>query len=93
MSITATLGTLGTIGAMAATVEDLERRLAAGEWLRPGDVARLLRASKSTVVRMLDADPPQIRYRLKPGTGRHRECHPGDVRRHLEERRRVHGDQ
>lgn len=93
MSITATLGTVGTISVMAGTVEDLERRLAAGEWLRPGDVARLLGVARTSVVRMLNADPPQIRYRLKPGTGRHRECHPDDVRRELDARRRVHGDQ
>lgn len=92
MSITATFATIGTIGAMAETVEDLERRLRAGAWLRPGDVARVLDASRSTVVRMLTADPPLIRWRTKPGS-RHRECHPEDVLRLLAERRRVHGDQ
>ncbi|MFG1898713.1 hypothetical protein ACGFIP_32365 [Micromonospora zamorensis] len=78
---------------MARTVDDLEQGLAADEWLRPGDVARVLDISKSAVIRMLNAEPPQIRYRYKPGTGRHRECHPEDVRRELVARRQVHGDQ
>lgn len=94
MSITATLGPPATIGTMRRrTVEDLERALTAGEWLRPADVARVLGVSKSTVVRMLTATPPQLRYRLKSGTGRHREIHPDDVRAALAQRRKVHGDQ
>jgi hypothetical protein len=93
VSITATLDTPVTIGAMARTVEDLERALESGEWLRPGDVARLLGISRTAAVRLLNSDPPQIRYRVKPGTGRHRECHPDDVRRELDARRQVHGDQ
>ncbi len=93
MSITLTLAPTATIGTMPRTVEDLERALDAGEWLRPGDVANLLDISRAAVVRMLNADPPQIRYRVKPGTGRHRECHPDDVRRELAARRQVHGEQ
>jgi hypothetical protein len=93
VSITAALGTAATIGTMARTVEELERAVRAGEWLRPADVAVLLDVSRSTVVRMLNADPPGIRYRRKPGTGRHRECHPDDVIAALEQSRRVHGDQ
>ncbi|MFC4146635.1 hypothetical protein ACFO0M_10240 [Micromonospora mangrovi] len=93
MSITNTLDPPATIGTMARTVEELERALRDGEWLRPGDVALVLGASKSTVVRMLNADPPEIRYRRKAGTGRHRECHPEDVLTKLAESRRVHGDQ
>ncbi|MEU7590659.1 hypothetical protein AB0A95_30755 [Micromonospora sp. NPDC049230] len=76
---------------MARTVDELERAVRAGEWLRPGDVALLLVVSKSTVVRMLNADPPEIRYRRISGTGRHRECHPEDVLRELAARREVHG--
>ncbi|MFY1589019.1 hypothetical protein ACN267_31515 [Micromonospora sp. WMMD734] len=77
---------------MPRTVEDLERAAQAGEWLRPADVALLLNVSKSTVVRMLNADPPEIRFRRKAGTGRHRECHPEDVLSKLTDRRQVHGD-
>lgn len=91
MSITNTLDPPATISTMSRTVEDLERALDAGEWLRPGDVARLLDISRAAVVRMLNAEPPQIRYRVKPGTGRHRECHPEDVRRELVARRQIHG--
>ncbi|OKI47250.1 hypothetical protein A6A27_10400 [Micromonospora sp. CB01531] len=74
-------------------MEELERALDAGEWLRPADVAELLGVSKSTVVRMLNADPPGLRFRRKAGTGRHREVHPEDVRRQLAARRQVHGEQ
>jgi hypothetical protein len=69
--------------------EEIERRLAAGEWLRPGDVALLLKVDRRTVDRLLRAE--RIRYRLVPGTGRYRECHPDDVQRELDDRRRVHG--
>lgn len=76
---------------MSATAEEIERRLNAGEWLRPGDVAILLDVSRSTVTRMLDPKSPVIRFRTIPGSGRHRELHPDDVRRQLIERRKVHG--
>lgn len=87
-----TVGTLDTEGTMARTPEDLERALAAGEWLRPGDVAILLGVARATIVRMLNADPPEFRYRVKPGTGRHRELNPADVRRALDRKGTVHGD-
>ena len=69
----------------AAKVQVLKRRLAAGEWLRPGDVALVLGVGRSSVVRWLNADPPIIRYKTKPGPGRHRLCDPGDVLRLLAE--------
>ncbi|TCB97598.1 DNA-binding protein [Micromonospora zingiberis] len=78
---------------MARSVEDLESAARTGEWLRPGDVALVLGVSRTAVVRMLNADPPALRYRIKPGSGRHRECHPDDVIAALEQRRQVHGDQ
>ncbi|MFF0823087.1 hypothetical protein ACFYUR_22220 [Micromonospora haikouensis] len=75
-------------------VEELEERLSRGEWLLPGEVALLLSVSRSTVIRVfLNPDPPKIRYRIRPGSGQYRECHPEDVRRELDARRRVHGDQ
>ncbi|MEU1810920.1 hypothetical protein [Micromonospora aurantiaca (nom. illeg.)] len=74
-------------------VEELEERLSRGEWLLPGEVATLLSVSRSTVIRVyLNPDPPKIRYRVRPGSGQYRECHPDDVRRELDARRQVHGD-
>ena len=73
--------------------DDLEHRARGGEWLRPGDVAVLLGVDRRTVDRMLRADPPTLRYRVKSGTGRHREVHPEDVLRELEARRTIHGNE
>jgi len=72
---------------MADTAEEIRRRLDGGEWLRPGDVSILLGVNRKTVDRMIRAGT--IRYRLIPGTGRHRICHPDDVRRELSERDEV----
>jgi hypothetical protein len=76
---------------MADGAEGLERRVRAGEWLTPGEVAALLGASRATVDRMLTAEPPVLAYRFKPGTGRHREVQPESVLAELERRREVHG--
>ena len=76
---------------MGGTAEEIERRVRAGEWPTPGDVATLLDVGRKTVDRMLTAG--LIRYRVKPGTGKHRECHPDDVLRELVRRRTVHGDE
>ncbi len=65
---------------------ELERRLDAGEWLRPGEVAVLLDIGRSTVHDMLKAG--KISYRRKGG-GIQRLCDPADVRRLLDESRRV----
>ncbi|WP_416902785.1 hypothetical protein [Micromonospora echinospora] len=79
---------------MGATAEDLEHRLDQGAWLLPGEVAKLLGIDRTTVIRAyLNPEPPKIRYRLRAGSGRYRECHPEDVRRELDRRRQVHGDQ
>jgi hypothetical protein len=78
---------------MGGTAEEIERRVRAGEWPTPGDVATLLSVGRKTVDRMLTARPPLIRFRIKSGTGRHRECHPDDVLRELARRREVHGDE
>ncbi|WP_147457146.1 hypothetical protein [Micromonospora pisi] len=75
-----------------ATATEIEERLAADEWLLPGEVATLLGVDRSTVVRMLNAEPPEMRFRYRPGRGRYRECHPDDVREQLALRRRVHGE-
>ncbi|WP_431897480.1 hypothetical protein [Micromonospora haikouensis] len=76
------------------TPEELEARLDEGAWLLPGEVAALLDIDRTTVIRAyLKSSPPKIRYRLRAGSGRYRECHPEDVRRELDARRRVHGDQ
>lgn len=71
---------------MSNDVADIERRLNADEWLRPGDVALLLGVARSTVHEYLKAG--RIRYRRKGG-GVQRECHPDDVRRLLAEAREV----
>jgi hypothetical protein len=76
---------------MGGTPEELELRLDKGEWLLPGDVAILLGVDRSTVVRMLTAEPPKMRFRVRAGAGGYRECHPEDVRRELAERHRIHG--
>jgi hypothetical protein len=78
-------------GSVGGTAEEIEERVKAGEWPTPGDVATLLDVGRKTVDRMLRADPPVIRYRVKPGTGQHRECNPEDVLRELAKRRTVHG--
>lgn len=89
----ATLAPPATITTMA-TVEDLEARLAQGAWLLPGEVAKLLGIDRTTVIRAyLLPDPPKIRYRHRAGAGGYRECHPEDVRRELDARRQVHGEQ
>lgn len=69
-------------------VEDIEGRLSAGEWLRPGEVAALVGASRSTVHRWLAEG--RLRYRSRPFSG-HRTCDPQDVRTLLAESRREHG--
>lgn len=93
MPLLATLATAATITTMAGTVEDLEARLDRGAWLLPGEVATLLGIDRTTVIRAyLTPDPPKIRYRLRAGSGRYRECHPEDVRRELAARRQVHGE-
>jgi hypothetical protein len=76
---------------MGGTAEEIERRVRAGEWLTIGDIAILLNVGRKTVDRMLKKDPPVIRYRVKSGTGHHRECNPDDVLRELAKRRTVHG--
>jgi excisionase family DNA binding protein len=72
---------------MGETAAEIERRLERGEWLRPGDVATLLSVHRMTIDRMIRAG--RIRFRLVPGTGKHRECNPEDVRRELVARRVV----
>jgi len=76
-------------GSMGGTAAEIERRLEHNEWLRPGDVATLLSVSRKTVDRLIGAK--RIRYRLIPGSGRHRLCNPDDVRQLLVEARKVHG--
>lgn len=90
--MSATLAAPATITTMD-TAGEIERRLARGEWLLPGEVAVLLGVDRSTVIRAyLRPDPPLIRYRRRPGRGGYRECHPDDVRLVLAERRRIHGE-
>lgn len=73
---------------MADTAEQLERRLERNEWLRPGEVATLLSVDRKTVDRLIKHG--KIGYKLIPGTGRHRICDPGDVRREMDARQVVH---
>lgn len=66
---------------------ELERRLRAGgdrAWLRPGEIAAVLRVSRSTVGNWLAAG--KIRYRMKAG-GIQRLGNPVDVLRLLDESR------
>lgn len=65
---------------------ELEVRVRAGGELSPGQAAVLLRISRSSVDRLLQAG--EIRYTRTPGG--QRRCHPEDVLRILAERRRVH---
>lgn len=75
---------------MGETAAGIERRLDAGEWLRPGEVAIVLGVDRRTIDRMLRSN--LLRYRIRPGVGRYRETHPADVRRELDKRRAVHGE-
>ncbi|GAA0739204.1 helix-turn-helix domain-containing protein [Dactylosporangium roseum] len=63
-----------------ADAAGLERRLNAGEWLTPGEAAKLLGVSRSKMHLMLVKG--QIRTVNKPAS-RHRTCNPADVRREL----------
>jgi excisionase family DNA binding protein len=65
----------------------LEQRLEAGEWLLPGDAAKLLGLSRSTVTRYIRDGA--IGHKRKPGS-RYRLANPLDVRRLLEESRIEH---
>lgn len=65
---------------------EIERRLDAGEWLRPGEVAVLLKASRATIHRWIDVG--RFRYRQR---GRIRFLRPEDVRRELDDFRRERG--
>lgn len=72
---------------------DVRRRLAAGEWLRIGDLVVLFGESRSNVDRWLRngvriaGKRMVIRYREKPGGWR--EAHPGDVAAVLAEAEKV----
>lgn len=63
----------------------IERKLDAGEWLRPGEVAVLFEAHRATVDRWIKAG--RLRYRRRGPAG-YRVLKPEDVRRELEEYRR-----
>lgn len=76
---------------MTHTPEELERRLDANEWLLVGEVATLLGVDRTTIHRMLTTEPPKFRHKRRAGRGGYRELHPDDVRRELDERRKVHG--
>lgn len=68
-------------GMVNADVEELERRLDAGEWLTPGAAAKLLGIGRTKMHVMLDRG--EIRSATKPGS-KHRTCNPADVRRELD---------
>lgn len=70
---------------MPPSVEEVERQLDAGVWLRPGAVAVLFGTDRFNVVRWINAG--KISFRLTPGG--HRECNPEDVRTLLDDYRRV----
>lgn len=64
---------------------ELERRLDAGEWLQPGDVAALLDTTRASIDRWIKAG--RIGYRRRGPAG-YRVLKPEDVRRELDEYRR-----
>lgn len=64
-----------------ADVEELERRLDAGDWLTPGEAAKLLGVSRSKMHLLLKDG--EIRSTTKPRST-HRICNPADVRRELD---------
>lgn len=64
---------------------EIERKLDAGEWLRPGQVAALFDTSRMSIHRWMDAG--RIRYRRR-GPRQDRVLNPEDVRRELDEYRR-----
>lgn len=72
---------------MVYDVADLERRLAAGEWLPTGAVAVLLGQGRTTIHEWVEKD--RIRYRRT--LGGQRRCHPDDVRRLIAESQQIHG--
>jgi hypothetical protein len=76
---------------VSRSADVLRLALDAREWLSPGEVAILLGVNRQTIHRMLSSDPPTIRYRLKPGSGQHRECNPDDVLRLLRDRNVIYG--
>lgn len=65
----------------------LEKRLEAGEWLRPNDVAAVLGLSRSTVQRMMKIG--EIGYRVHPPS-RYRYANPEHVQKLLRDIRREH---
>lgn len=68
----------------------LEARARAGEWLRPGDAAKLLDVSRSTMLRRLDDGT--VGWRMHAG-GHQRRCNPEDVLRELgKSRTERHGE-
>lgn len=69
-------------------VVDLERRLAANEWLRTGEVSALVRQSRTAFHEWLKKHP-EVRFTRT--LGGQRKYHPDDVRRLLAEVREVHG--
>lgn len=66
---------------------ELEKRLEAGEWLPPGDVAIVLAISRSKATRMLSDG--RIGFRFRPGS-KYRVANPADVKRLLDESRQEH---
>lgn len=67
--------------------DEVERRLGAGEWLKPGEVAALFNTTRFSVDRWLrngarmGGQRHRIGYRETPGG--HRECDPADIQRLL----------
>jgi len=70
-------------------VAKLERRLAAGEPLRKGEVAALARIGLSTLDDWIRTGRWKPRYTLT--LGRHRRFHPDDIRALLAQLREEHG--
>lgn len=74
------------IGAMSADLADIEKRLNAGAWLRPGEVGALFGRTRWAVNYWMQTG--KIGFRKSPGG--HREADPDDVKRILAEHRQEH---
>jgi hypothetical protein len=71
---------------VTADAAELERRLRAGEWLTPGEVAKLLDLSRTKIHYMIVAG--ELGAANKPHSA-HRTCNPEHVLRELD---RLHAD-
>lgn len=88
-SVTAkTAPVLTRVRFLSGSTSEVEEHARAGVWLSTGAAAKLLDVSRTTLHRLVVNG--EIRHRILAGSV-HRECHPGDVLRLLDESRGVWG--